>query len=129
MSNKFLNPSGETDISEVIARVNSNTEAIQDHVADLANPHITSTSNIDPQPFTSDDVPEGASNKYLVQPYNTQFDMGGNDIINVSTLGNNGQIALANTTAPPGTGSVLVLTPRLLSALSYRVVRGKTLIF
>jgi hypothetical protein len=39
MSNKFLNPSGETDISDVIARVNGNTEAIQTHVEDLANPH------------------------------------------------------------------------------------------
>jgi hypothetical protein len=114
MSNKFLNPSGETDLSDVIARVNSNTEAIQDHVADLANPHITSTDNIDGNnspPLNSDDVVEGATNKYLVQPFNTQFDMGGNDIINVSTLANDGQIALSNTTLPPGTGSVLVLDP------------------
>lgn len=114
MSNKFLNPSGDTDLSDVIARVNSNTEAIQDHVGDLTNPHDTSTNNIqgnNSPPLNSDDVVEGATNKYLVQPFNTQFDMGGNDIINVSTIGNNGQIALANTTSPPGTGSVLVLDP------------------
>lgn len=101
MSNKFLNPSGgETDLSDVIARVNTNTEAIQDHVADLANPHTTSTSNINPQPFTSDEVPEGKNNKYLVQPFVGNFDMGGNQILNASVVGNPvGDLALAGATS------------------------------
>jgi hypothetical protein len=106
MSNKFLNPSGETDLSDVIARVNGNTEAIQDHVADTANPHITSTSNIDPQPFTSDEVPEGATNRYLVQPFVGNFDMGGNQILNASVVGNPaGSLTLAAPT------SAIVLDP------------------
>lgn len=100
MSNKFLNPSGDTDLSDVIARVNGNTEAIQDHVADLANPHTTSTSNIDPQPFTSDEVPEGATNRYLVQPFVGSFDMGGGQIINTTGVGNPaGQTAIAGVTS------------------------------
>ena len=120
MSNKFLNPSGgETDLSDVIARVNTNTEAIQDHVADLANPHTTSTSNINPQPFTSDEVPEGKTNKYLVQPFNTTFDMGGNQILNASVVGNPvGDLALAGIT------SAIVLDPAAIPTVGILAQSG-----
>ncbi len=103
MSNKFLNPSDETDLSDVIARVNSNTEAIQSHVGNLANPHTTSTNNIqgtNSPPLNSDDVVEGITNRYLVQPFDTTFDMGGNQILNTTAIGNpSGQMVLAGITS------------------------------
>ena len=109
MSNKFLNPSGETDLSDVIARVNGNTEAIQDHVGDLANPHTTSTDNIqgnNSPPLNSDDIQEGATNKFLVQPFVGNFDMGGNQIINATAVGNPaGQIVVA------GSSTAVIIDP------------------
>ena len=109
MSNKFLNPSDETDLSDVIARVNGNTEAIQSHVEDLANPHTTSTDNIqgaNSPPLNSDDVVEGATNKYLVQPFTGDFDMGGFQVINATAVGNP-----AGQTAIGGASSVTVYDP------------------
>jgi hypothetical protein len=109
MSNKFLNPSGETDLSDVIARVNGNTEAIQTHVEDLANPHTTSTDNIqgtNSPPLNSDDVVEGVTNKFLVQPFTGDFDMGGFQIINATAVGNP-----AGQTAIGGASSVTVYDP------------------
>ncbi len=110
MSNKFLNPGGgDTDLSEIFARVNSNTEAIQDHVADATNPHTTSTDNIqgnNSPPLNSDDVIEGATNRYLVQPFVGNFDMGGNQILNTTAVGNpSGQMILA------GNSTALIIDP------------------
>jgi hypothetical protein len=122
MSNKFLNPSGETDLSDVIARVNGNTEAIQSHVEDLANPHTTSTDNIqgnNSPPLNSDDVVEGATNRYLVQPFNTTFDMGGNQILNVGAVGNpSGQLAIGGAT------SAIVLEPMGIPTVGVLALSG-----
>jgi hypothetical protein len=71
MSNKFLNPAGVPELDELIVRINDNTVTIDNHIANVANPHATTASQVGID--TSDDVPEGTTNLYMTPAERTEL--------------------------------------------------------